>query len=447
MLAVFFLACTPHYNLLVRTRPFAPSSVSVCVKKPAAGCFDCCRRNTTTSYERSNQRLFASVASPNIHTERIRERETMVSILNPSKMPDASAVGNETVSPLATPVGRTKSPPMCIDSSLKATAMTTEELSDYAFPPECVLSNVTFSVFAPKVLLDSIPVSSSSSTCTRESDASFAFSDVEMGRNDGSIAGTPTKNLPLDRDVSERMNAVLSLQKNSRQGRATQRWITDSESNESIRLVTGCVPILRDGRILVVSASRKPEWILPKGGWEEDETMEESAARECFEEAGVLGVLGPKLSAIQYETRKAKKRRLQLELDHDSKRVKKGAEEEQDQKVPDKDLSSDTNPVEAAVMSDEALSRIRKAAENASPKAIDDTLSVASSATYNKAHMTMFPLYVSSVVAVWPESGRCRKAVDIDEAIALFESRPELQKAIIDVKERGLHLLSERQPR
>jgi len=46
---------------------------------------------------------------------------------------------------------------------------------------------------------------------------------------------------------------------------------------------------------------------LPNGGWERDEVMEGSAIREGFKEAGVLGRLGPKLSAVQYETRKAKK--------------------------------------------------------------------------------------------------------------------------------------------
>ena len=62
-----------------------------------------------------------------------------------------------------------------------------------------------------------------------------------------------------------------------------------------------------------MSASRKAEWILPKGGWEKDEEMEESAIRECFEEAGVLGILGPKLNPVDYETRKAKKRRLEVQ--------------------------------------------------------------------------------------------------------------------------------------
>ena len=35
--------------------------------------------------------------------------------------------------------------------------------------------------------------------------------------------------------------------------------------------------------------------------------------REAFEEAGVIGVLGPKLTEVQYETRKSKKRRLESE--------------------------------------------------------------------------------------------------------------------------------------
>eukprot|EP00128_Syssomonas_multiformis_P002996 Colp12_sorted_trinity150504_noHs@17095 len=43
-------------------------------------------------------------------------------------------------------------------------------------------------------------------------------------------------------------------------------------------------------QILFVSSRARPnEWILPKGGWENDETAEESAKREAMEEAGVIG--------------------------------------------------------------------------------------------------------------------------------------------------------------
>ena len=40
-------------------------------------------------------------------------------------------------------------------------------------------------------------------------------------------------------------------------------------------------------RILVVRASRTPDWVLPKGHIEADESPEETAVREVREEAGV----------------------------------------------------------------------------------------------------------------------------------------------------------------
>lgn len=43
-----------------------------------------------------------------------------------------------------------------------------------------------------------------------------------------------------------------------------------------------------EDRVLVISSSKHPsEWILPKGGWESDETLVECALREAEEEAGV----------------------------------------------------------------------------------------------------------------------------------------------------------------
>ena len=119
--------------------------------------------------------------------------------------------------------------------------------------------------------------------------------------------------LRLIRNQSDAINQKVTLQTISRNGRVTQRWHTDPQSQRVFRMVTGCVPIVEGGKILLVSASRKSEWILPKGGWESDEVIEEGAIRECFEEAGVVGVLGPKLSEIDYETRKSKKRRLDQE--------------------------------------------------------------------------------------------------------------------------------------
>lgn len=36
--------------------------------------------------------------------------------------------------------------------------------------------------------------------------------------------------------------------------------------------------------LLVASSKHDGEWVLPKGGWENDETQEEAAARETWEE-------------------------------------------------------------------------------------------------------------------------------------------------------------------
>lgn len=36
--------------------------------------------------------------------------------------------------------------------------------------------------------------------------------------------------------------------------------------------------------LLVASSKNEGEWVLPKGGWENDETQEEAAARETWEE-------------------------------------------------------------------------------------------------------------------------------------------------------------------
>eukprot|EP00542_Grammatophora_oceanica_P010070 CAMPEP_0194046818 /NCGR_PEP_ID=MMETSP0009_2-20130614/22407_1 /TAXON_ID=210454 /ORGANISM="Grammatophora oceanica, Strain CCMP 410" /LENGTH=365 /DNA_ID=CAMNT_0038692249 /DNA_START=427 /DNA_END=1524 /DNA_ORIENTATION=+ len=261
----------------------------------------------------------------------------------------------------------------------------------------------------------------------------------------------------------EGVNAMILTRQVSRQGRESQRWDTDEKTNSMVRLVTGCVPILSNGQILFVSASRKPEWILPKGGWETDETMEVSAIRECFEEAGVVGVVGPKLSEVEYETRKGKKRRLELEglLKKQTKSQSEGSssnlvpvsEDERPAPVKTEEASilptspNGKPPRAAHLMSDAAVDMIRGAANPLSNMGqMDETLSVVSDASNGHTHakLTLFPLYVTDVKDKWPESGRLRRAMDIDEAIAMLESRPEFRKPLQEVKARGLHLLTNR---
>lgn len=56
-----------------------------------------------------------------------------------------------------------------------------------------------------------------------------------------------------------------------------------------------CVVALRESALgpqvlLISSAKHESEWIVPKGGWETDETAEQCAKREADEEAGVRAV-------------------------------------------------------------------------------------------------------------------------------------------------------------
>ena len=323
------------------------------------------------------------------------------------------------------------------DESLRDSSMSSETLSAMSFEG-CGPPVTTLKISVPPTLHDPIPVSSASSTCTRESDAG-AFSDVECIAATVSGASTSSSVSPsahrLYRDVSEKLNAKVCNRKTSRQGRSGQRTLT--ENNESIRLVTGAVPILRGGKIMFVSSRRKPEWIIPKGGWEKDEAMEESAIREVFEEAGVLGVLGPRLGDVQYETRKAKKRRLEMEsLERDL--IKAEAEAKTKAESSDSEEKSVAEPV---ILSPQDIARIRAHAEEAQDKQQQDDKTSVASNSHSQVRMMLYPLYVQKVYDDWPESGRFRKAVDIDTAIQMLDNRPELKAVLMEVKERGLHHL------
>uniref|UniRef100_A0A7N0T6M4 Nudix hydrolase domain-containing protein n=2 Tax=Kalanchoe fedtschenkoi TaxID=63787 RepID=A0A7N0T6M4_KALFE len=73
---------------------------------------------------------------------------------------------------------------------------------------------------------------------------------------------------------------------------------------DGYRLVAGCIPYRYrecDGtgrgshekivEVLMISSPSGPGLLFPKGGWENDETVEEAAKREAVEEAGVRGEL------------------------------------------------------------------------------------------------------------------------------------------------------------
>ncbi|KAF5661282.1 nudix family [Fusarium heterosporum] len=69
----------------------------------------------------------------------------------------------------------------------------------------------------------------------------------------------------------------------SRVGRSKQRYNTKGE-----RLVAGIVPLTADlNYVMLIQSTRRKGWVLPKGGWESDETCQEAAEREAWEEAGI----------------------------------------------------------------------------------------------------------------------------------------------------------------
>lgn len=87
----------------------------------------------------------------------------------------------------------------------------------------------------------------------------------------------------------------------SRVGRKKQRYGENGE-----RLVAGVVPLNADKtKVLLIQASRRNGWVLPKGGWESDETCPEAAQREAWEEAGVVCEVVYDLGTVK-ETRPAK---------------------------------------------------------------------------------------------------------------------------------------------
>ncbi|KAK4202598.1 putative diphosphoinositol polyphosphate phosphohydrolase [Triangularia verruculosa] len=88
----------------------------------------------------------------------------------------------------------------------------------------------------------------------------------------------------------------------SRTGRVKQRYSPKGE-----RLVAGVVPLSADkSYVLMIQSTRRKGWVLPKGGWELDEECPEAAAREAWEEAGILVTIDYDLGDIQ-ETNPRKK--------------------------------------------------------------------------------------------------------------------------------------------
>jgi len=248
--------------------------------------------------------------------------------------------------------------------------------------------------------------------------------------------------------LSTKFTDNLAQEKSSRQGRSLQRWLIHQPTEELVRQVSGTIPITRDGRIILVSASRKAEWILPKGGWDNDESKEECAARETFEEGGILGSLGGCLAPIDYETAKARKRRLSKE--GSGGEGGKSVSECEPKRSRAANRNSDPPPPSKRVKPEKKLTGSESSCNGKASSANMAQVTSASAAKtpfdpkhYSYVRLFLFPLYVSSVKSNWPEKGRLRKMVHIDEAIKIMdaENRSYFKKGLEMLKESGLHLL------
>jgi len=293
------------------------------------------------------------------------------------------------------------------------------------------LAKVCFTTSPPANMVE-ISCISSESSVSSESDASV--SDVTPGvtktEGDGVLCSY------MQNGTCMQVNKSIV----SRQGRNMQRWERDSQTSAVIRLTTGTIPITNDGRIVFVSSARKKEWILPKGGWESDETMEESALRETYEEAGMLGILGSRLSDVCFETRKAKKRRLEGMNEAESTKCatcsisSTTSSNDPPTSLPfctlnQKDVATFTPPVTGCEFCKTC----------APPRTFQATAGPMPN-KYDMCRMTLFPLYITKVLDNWPESGRSRKLCSIDEAIQI--ARSEFKEALIELKAKNLHLSS-----
>ncbi|KAF2400150.1 hypothetical protein EJ06DRAFT_510122 [Trichodelitschia bisporula] len=91
--------------------------------------------------------------------------------------------------------------------------------------------------------------------------------------------------------------AARSMQ--SRTGRSNQRYGPHGE-----RLVAGLVPLSQDKYyVLLIQSTGRKGWVLPKGGWETDETAQEAACREAWEEAGIVCTIAYDLGKIDEKRR------------------------------------------------------------------------------------------------------------------------------------------------
>ena len=156
--------------------------------------------------------------------------------------------------------GRIKAPPVCRVPALRKMNMSAEQLSKWCFKPDDLLN-----VQNEK--------EDSGMSKKQEHGIRVQLENNDVSADASAVADAQTDDRMTPAQWAEFKTSILQRTE-SRNGRDHQRFATNPQTGHLMRLTTGSVPIMSDGRILLVSSSRKEEWILPKGGWESDETCQ-----------------------------------------------------------------------------------------------------------------------------------------------------------------------------
>ncbi len=62
-------------------------------------------------------------------------------------------------------------------------------------------------------------------------------------------------------------------------------------SSKEVFRQSGVIPVL-DNRVVLITSKKSERWVIPKGHVEKGLTPAESAAKEAYEKAGLIGVVG-----------------------------------------------------------------------------------------------------------------------------------------------------------
>jgi 8-oxo-dGTP pyrophosphatase MutT (NUDIX family) len=144
-----------------------------------------------------------------------------------------------------------------------------------------------------------------------------------------------------------------------------------------------------------------------------DESLEEGAIRETFEEAGVLGILGPSFDSFVVESSKAKKKRMNIEKEKDPHH---NALDESSSIASSScsDFRTDSYVKFCDLNTLVPMTYASETSSNGDPVSVPD---------HTHTCMTFFPLYVQHIADSWPENTRERRAYPIDGKLWIKQKR------------------------